>query len=671
LPEYLHRSPQKPRIQIVLSTSGFIGGVKKSVPFKVFIINGQEKFAVLNFKILLNNARQRNINFPSLSTFSPMQQYVLNLLNELLTMELRDSGFVQPQFRIRRMQWAVYLGVIAACPGVEFVESKTNRSIVINKAGKITLTVRIRLIEKGQWGVKVAFKDPQNDLRDFSGVHLQEGQPVWLFDELSLSFQPMHESITYPFLMDFLNTERILDLPQIPYFISEVLNPLRGVCEIIEEGDCLKETRFITPALRCRLDLNYIKDSLRARLSFIYEGQEAYPYEGNVSIERFVEKDGQDGLSFVVHDLTQENAQVQYLLRECLFEWRKNTKDFVLSGTGDILGFVYQKLPMLKNQMDVFCSKDFESKLLNNKFFEPVMRLTGHGIDWFKFDAVYKAEGTDEEITHARMKKLVLRGQNYIRLKKGEILPIPREYFDRIESMEKEFDAKKKHLAQMPFVMEEIKRHGFKSTLDPDIKALYEELKSFQSIETIKVPVPLSGILRDYQKKGVEWLAFLKKFRFGGVLADEMGLGKTLQALTMVQIAIEEGEQLPSLVVCPTTLVWNWQEEIKKFLPGVRTLALKGNHRRELFDEISRSQIVITSYSLLRRDIEFYKKMSFNYVILDEAQNIKNRNTRNALVAKSLKASMRLAMTGTPVENSIMDLWSIFDFLMPGFFGRA
>ena len=150
-----------------------------------------------------------------------------------------------------------------------------------------------------------------------------------------------------------------------------------------------------------------------------------------------------------------------------------------------------------------------------------------------------------------------------------------------------------------------------------------------------------------------------------------MGLGKTLQALTMVQIEIERGNKLPSLVVCPTTLVWNWQEEIKKFLPHVRTLVLNGNHRRELFDEVPHAQVVITSYSLLRRDIELYKKISFNYVILDEAQNIKNRNTKNAQVAKSLKASMRLAMTGTPVENSIMDLWSIFDFLMPGFLGGA
>ncbi len=671
LPEYKYRSPQKPLIRIVLSTNGFIGGVIKSIPFKVYVINAEEKFAVLNFKILLNQARTRHINYPQFSAFSSMQQTVLNFLNELLTVDTNARGFVQPQFRMKRMQWAAYLGTIANCPGVEFVDSKTNQPIQIKVQPKISLTLSIRLIEKGQWGVKASLKDPQNPERNFKTTHIQEGHPVWLFDEDSLSFQSLEESITYSFLRDFLNVEQILDTPQIPYFISSVINTLNSSCEIIEENDCLKNINFITPTLRCRLDLSYVKDCVLGKLSFVYENQEAYPYQGSACLERFSPSNNQEELSWVVRDIDQENTKVQYLLRDCSFEWRKNSKVFMLSGTEDILGFVYQKLPLLKRDMDVHCSNDFESKLLNNKFFEPSVRLTGSGIDWFEFDAVYKAEGIDEEITHTKIKKAILEGQNYIRLKKGELLPIPREFFDQIEAMSQEFDSKKLHLAQMPFVMEEIKRYGLKSTVDSRVMATYEELKRFQSIETVTVPTSLNGVLRDYQTKGVDWLAFLRKFNFGGVLADEMGLGKTLQALTIIQMEIEQGNKLPSLVVCPTTLVWNWQEEIKKFMPNVKTLVLNGNHRRDLFDEINKAQVVITSYSLLRRDIELYKQVDFNYVILDEAQNIKNRNTRNAQVAKSLKASMRLAMTGTPVENSIMDLWSIFDFLMPGFLGGA
>ena len=671
LPEYQNRTAIKPKIQIVLTTSGFVGGVTRSIPFKVFILNGEAKLPVSNIKLLFNATRARNINFPPLSAFSSQQQYVLNFLNELLTMDNVDSGFAQPQFRIKRMQWAVYLGVLANCPGVEFVDSKTNQRIEIKANQKVSLTIKIRSIAEDQWGVRADFKDPDNAQRDFSGVNIQEGQPIWLFDEPSLSFQPVHEHVTYPFLMDFLNKERILNQPQIPYFIQSVLNPLKQSCEIIDESDCLGKSNFITPALRCRLDLEYIKDSVRAKLSFVYAEHGAYAYDGNPCAEQFELAQTQDTPSWIVRNIDEENAKVQYLLRDCSFEWARNSKVFKLAGTEDILGFVYQKLPILRREMDVFCSKDFEIKLLNNKFFEPVVRLTGSGIDWFEFDAVYKVEGIDEEISHAKIKKLVAEGQSFIQLKKGEIVPIPKEFFDQIEAMAEEFDSKKLHLAQMPFMMGEITRHGLKSDIDQNVLAIYDELKKFESIDPVVLPQSLSGVLRDYQSKGVDWLAFLNKYRFGGVLADEMGLGKTLQALAMIQMEMEKGNKLPSLVVCPTTLVWNWQEEIKKFLPNVKTLVLNGNHRRDLFDEISKADVIITAYSLLRRDIELYKKISFNYVILDEAQNIKNRNTQNAQVAKTLKASKRLAMTGTPVENSIMDLWSIFDFLMPGFLGGA
>ncbi len=671
LPEYEFRSPQKPRIQIVLSVNGFIGGVLRSIPFKLYIINGEEKFAVSNLKVLMNNTRTRNANYPQYAAFTAMQKNVLNFINELTTMDTKESSFPLPQFRIKRMQWAAYLGVMAGCPGVEFIDSRTNQRITINASQKASLSLVIRQVDEGQWGVKAALRDPQDEQKDFNGVHIQEGHPVWLFNETALSFQPVHESITYPFLVDFLNTERIIDEVQMPYFISSVLEPLKTSCAIIEEGECLKDVAFITPTLRCRLVLDYVKDSLRAKLSFVYEGQDPYPYEGSVCQERYAKVADKTGLNWIVRDVDEENVKVQYLLRDCGFEWRKNAKAFMLSGTEDLLGFVYQKLPVLRREMDVVCSSELEAKLLNNKFFEPVVRLSGSGIDWFAFDAVYKAEGIDETITHAQIKKLVAEGQNYIRTKKGEIIAIPKQFFDQIEAMSEEFEGKSVHLAQMPFVMGEIKRHGLTSTVDANLMAIYDELKNFQSIAPAEVPAPLTDVLRDYQKKGVDWLVFLKKFRFGGVLADEMGLGKTLQALTLIQIEINNGNALPSLVVCPTTLVWNWQEEIKKFLPNVQVLVLNGNHRRELFGEISKSQVVITSYPLLRRDIELYKKMAFNYVILDEAQNIKNRHTQNAQVAKELKASMRLAMTGTPVENSIMDLWSIFDFLMPGFLGGA
>ena len=152
-----------------------------------------------------------------------------------------------------------------------------------------------------------------------------------------------------------------------------------------------------------------------------------------------------------------------------------------------------------------------------------------------------------------------------------------------------------------------------------------------------------------------------------GILADDMGLGKTLQALALLQKAKEKNKKETSLVVCPTSVVFNWENEIEKFAPGLSCLKLSGTERKELFKEIPKYDIVITSYALVRRDIKELKKHEFRYVILDESQNIKNADSQTAQAVKELRCKHKLALSGTPIENKLEELWSIFDFLMPGF----
>jgi len=199
----------------------------------------------------------------------------------------------------------------------------------------------------------------------------------------------------------------------------------------------------------------------------------------------------------------------------------------------------------------------------------------------------------------------------------------------------------------------------------------------------------LESVLRPYQKQGVAWLGFLRENGFGGILADEMGLGKTLQALAFLK-TLRNAEcgvrnnspsattdipnsalRTPHLIVCPTSLVFNWVAEAKKFTPALKVLALHGPDRHALFDQIATSNIVVTSYALIRRDAEKYREIEFDTAVLDEAQHIKNRQTQNAQAVKAVKSQHRLVLTGTPLENSVLDLWSIFDFLMPGYLGTA
>jgi superfamily II DNA or RNA helicase len=192
-----------------------------------------------------------------------------------------------------------------------------------------------------------------------------------------------------------------------------------------------------------------------------------------------------------------------------------------------------------------------------------------------------------------------------------------------------------------------------------------------ESVESVELSPHFNAVLRPYQQEGVNWLRFLENRAFCGILADEMGLGKTIQTLAWIQLgrADEDHRGKPALIVCPTSLVENWKEEAARFTPDLKVLLLHGSDRHRRWEKIEKYDIVITSYALMRRDIEKHLEHTYSIAILDEAQHIKNRATQNSLAAKKIQADHRLVLTGTPIENGVSDLWSIMDFLMPGYLG--
>ena len=184
------------------------------------------------------------------------------------------------------------------------------------------------------------------------------------------------------------------------------------------------------------------------------------------------------------------------------------------------------------------------------------------------------------------------------------------------------------------------------------------------------VPDSLEKVLREYQKKGFFWLKTLDSLNFGGILADDMGLGKTIQVIALLLSEAEEHPDMEALIVCPASLIYNWESEIRRFGRELSVMVVAGtvpDRREMLWGQKGKAQVMITSYELLRRDIELYEKKEFRFLILDEAQYIKNHTTKNAEAVKQVRAGTRFALTGTPIENRLSDLWSIFDFLMPGF----
>ena len=198
---------------------------------------------------------------------------------------------------------------------------------------------------------------------------------------------------------------------------------------------------------------------------------------------------------------------------------------------------------------------------------------------------------------------------------------------------------------------------------------LRERIHSFKEVKAVPAPQGLNAQLRSYQMQGLAYLNFLSEYGFGGILADEMGLGKTIQTLAFIQYMVEHKHKGANLIVVPTSVLPNWEREAEKFVPSLKRLIIYGTRRENMFKQIGKSDLVITTYALLRRDLEEIEKFDFNTIILDEAQNIKNPNTITARSVRKLNARMRLCLSGTPIENNLFELWSLFEFLMPGFLG--
>ncbi|MFC1744095.1 DEAD/DEAH box helicase, partial [Candidatus Riflebacteria bacterium] len=205
--------------------------------------------------------------------------------------------------------------------------------------------------------------------------------------------------------------------------------------------------------------------------------------------------------------------------------------------------------------------------------------------------------------------------------------------------------------------------------IDDDWRNFSERFNKFEGISHVPVPKSLQGELREYQQEGFDWLCFLKEFGFSGVLADDMGLGKTIQALTLIENFRLKGEEGPSLVIAPTSVAFNWVKEANKFFPDIKVLLLSGKERKAKFKDIKNYDLVITNYALARIDHKTLDKIGFFYLILDEAHYIKNPQSQTAIAVRTIKAQFRLALTGTPLENHLGELWSQFNFLMPGFLG--
>ncbi|MFN6944605.1 MAG: DEAD/DEAH box helicase [Cytophagaceae bacterium] len=288
--------------------------------------------------------------------------------------------------------------------------------------------------------------------------------------------------------------------------------------------------------------------------------------------------------------------------------------------------------------------------------------------DWFDIHAIIKFG--EFEIPFLTLRNYILKKKKEFELPNGEIAVIPEEWFSQYselfgfieEDTTKGVKLKKHHLS----LVQDLRTGNLAQVI---IDRKLEKLKEFDEIEDSDLPKGFKGLLRPYQKAGYNWMQFLQKYSFGGCLADDMGLGKTVQTLALLQSQKEQGAANASLLIMPTSLLYNWEMEAGKFTPELKIFNYTGTYREKNVEQFEGYDLVLTSYGTTRIDVDLLSRYKFNYIILDESQAIKNPESNIAQAVKELHSKHRLILTGTPIENSIMDLWSQMSFINPGLLG--
>jgi superfamily II DNA or RNA helicase len=507
------------------------------------------------------------------------------------------------------------------------------------------------------------------DSRALPPLLVGEGDRHWTF--AAGRFTPVHLHAKF---LPVLRTPVWISRADLPLFLNRDWPTLvRGGAT----SDNLRPEEFQIETLKPRFALRLTGGlaQLEAHLSAVY-GQRKLPLGAVADDQDTWIPDDQDIRKFGTRDLEAERGALGRLLR-CGFSAPDPQGRMAMSGQNTVLNFFAREHPRLEREWQVTMEERLQKSCSTQlERVEPQFAVSSSGVEWFDFSVSFRLSGGDT-LSAAEMQRLLLSGQSHGRLRNGKIAVFDAAALDEFQeslrdcSPRQEGQAYRISTKQASFLEATVRDQGW--TLQAP--APWKEKVRHRSGEALPECPPLGSleeVLRPYQKHGVAWFQFLRSSQFGGILADEMGLGKTLQTLAFLRAMRAQGEiKLPWLVICPTSLVFNWVLEAKKFAPELKVLPLQGADRQRWFPEIVDSHLVVTSYALIRRDAERYQGVEFDTVVLDEAQHIKNRQTLNAQAVKSIRSRHRLVLTGTPLENSVFDLWSIFDFLMPGYLGSA
>lgn len=596
----------------------------------------------------------------------------LDKANEALLFVLEDicEGPARGKLTVQRRDFMNLLHLLA---GRSIVD--TDRMPVHIHREAVSTRLRLTLDEaSGDLGLH-AITDLPRVPDEAERFTIAEDKTCWVY--AADHFFPVRNPLPKPYHDVYDQTIRI-QRPHVLTFMQREW-PLLGKIADLESELSLDmfEVEAATP--RFRLEVHGSPASLSAILHACYEPVTLIAGRPDAQGE-FAIPDPDDVMRYRGRNPDAERDALQILVPMGL---RGESGDSLsdLVGSRQVLNFLGGSLPALRRrgwQIDLHgkIGPYFENLSFATAVVDIASEPSGR---WFDVGFTFESGGSGE-VPHALIHDALRKGDAWIEFN-GNPLLIDTPAVESMMDVFNDCSCEEADAAGY-FRLSSVYTPFVKASLDAldgiDVEAEVDWLKKAERtnremrIEPFPLPASVETILRPYQKEGVYWLRFLENHGFCGLLADEMGLGKTLQTLTWLQLerTHADSRDLPALVVCPTSLVQNWIEEAARFAPSLRVCAISGAQRHEQREQIDDHDLVITSYALLRRDIEYYLDVDFSVVVLDEAQHIKNHSTQNAQAAKQIRAHHKLVLTGTPVENGVSDIWSIMDFLMPGYLGR-
>ncbi len=505
--------------------------------------------------------------------------------------------------------------------------------------------------------------------------------PGMIHDHVYYRFLPQ---VTRQHLMQ-LSEIREITIPE-PLFGTFVENSLPELSKFAEitNQECINKFAtipFVGP-LKAICDISFLDGELEATIKFLYDGIEIPAVAESLTKDHlisFIQKDG-----ILARNLVEERKVMEDLFRDFVYDAENQT--FVAKSEKKIVEFMTEVIPRNQSNVQFNCPQNLLDQFIYDKS-EFVLDLT-HTDRMDVYDIQLTVKGDLLGVSLDRLweclisKKAFLELENKKGKKKEGSAKIPKILvldLNRIGMVVQLFDELgierfDNHKLRCPlWTLANIDAAQFEGlpvqfSISKRLTEIRQQMLGEKEVTFSAIPTTVKADLRPYQTDGVHWLERLRKMYLNGILADDMGLGKTVQAI----VALTQNREMmkePSLVVCPTSLLYNWKEELHRFNSGLKALVIDGipGQRKRLIERIDEYDVIITSYSLLQKDIDKYEEWTFAYVVLDEAQHIKNRGTRNAKSVKTLNAHHKVILSGTPIENSLDELWSLFDFLMPGF----